>query len=809
MSAATRSGCCSARLSIVAAPMELPAATNLGSECASAMARASSAKRGHVICDMAQFAGGNGTVQQPIVKGDNFVSISSASPPSSTPSLMPVGNCDLRCWDPVRFSDGPELVRRAYMLEFQKAQKRNDLLVVEELAESPLLFAVPYQMLRLILRDRRHQLNLLRNLVYSFRESLLVDKSLELRVAQRGSGAGLQLVNQQGLDGSLGKSARSAGTGDLYETALLLLQNDDQQEQVVKWLDQHKEEMSEYVSDMEIALKVLEKATERGCVEADATRMKNKKGVDLGDSWDVDIDAKDAVKSGRPPLRKKKSKEPVWQLFSFKPSVAKGLKEFRFLATNLHMQHMYVSQRISKATTFSKGKARKSSRVTQKDIVYDTTTCGAPAAHVYGFKDGNGIRQLQNELKSFKMKSRTRSKRKSQNSALSERQEYLKSRLKSWTITKRLDVAWVQATTILVTTFCRKLDSILSLSDPTKISLILEQYYSCGFLISFESLLSTAGKESGMLGDMDAAVKKLREMRFRIIVEDEDTEEQDMDTPAGDLGSGEAESKATTPLREPKAHHSRVKYEAGIRLTAGSVQRKGRGVSEVVFNVHVLRRGASLPAVVDDGASVIQVVPILFSQGVNERQTAANLGLIGNTSLQAQINTESVGVLRKYFTSHQNFMKRHSSTSRRANHLISKSLSQADYAPKELELLLHRLVARVQQGAKIASKNIQILLLAQELTRAINAGRVTVCKSGKDRTAMSVTLEQSNLLGKRHGLPENFAGEMTTRFRRAGVRRDNVMKNIRRPNYAFNRFQLAMLPKEFQSPSGTYGETVS
>ena len=74
------------------------------------------------------------------------------------------------------------------------------------------------------------------------------------------------------------------------------------------------------------------------------------------------------------------------------------------------------------------------------------------------------------------------------------------------------------------------------------------------------------------------------------------------------------------------------------------------------------------------------------------------------------------------------------------------------------------------------------------LTRSLRGGRLTMCKSGKDRTSMSVTLEHGRLLRDHHGLDDAEATHAV------GVRRENVRRNMGSRCYAFNDAQQWFLP---------------
>jgi len=97
----------------------------------------------------------------------------------------------------------------------------------------------------------------------------------------------------------------------------------------------------------------------------------------------------------------------------------------------------------------------------------------------------------------------------------------------------------------------------------------------------------------------------------------------------------------------------------------------------------------------------------------------------------------------------------------------------------------------------------QLLHVAAALTRLLDGGRVTLCKSGKDRTAMSLTLEHALLLQREHGLDETAAVDALLVMRRHGVRRENVRQNTARRVFAFNWMQQKMLPEAYRPPEGS------
>ncbi|KAG7313012.1 hypothetical protein JYU34_000091 [Plutella xylostella] len=119
-----------------------------------------------------------------------------------------------------------------------------------------------------------------------------------------------------------------------------------------------------------------------------------------------------------------------------------------------------------------------------------------------------------------------------------------------------------------------------------------------------------------------------------------------------------------------------------------------------------------------------------------------------------------------------------------------------------LEEVMEALRAAVTRKA---SRDPDVLLLAAAATRQMNGIRFTSCKSAKDRTAMSVTIEQSAILAEQYHLADTEIGKAKDILRSEGCRRDNTFKNIGVRKYAFTKRQVAALPADYRPPPGTYG----
>ena len=220
--------------------------------------------------------------------------------------------------------------------------------------------------------------------------------------------------------------------------------------------------------------------------------------------------------------------------------------------------------------------------------------------------------------------------------------------------------------------------------------------------------------------------------------------------------------------------------------------------------------GPSTPARGADAAKLglpcdvmVRVHCVLATQGISEEQTFANL-FQTNTAEQERLNARCVEQLSAYHEQRTALLSPRKPPDASAPRSPGAT-GTTDEAPRDPQaarvgaLLVH---ARNLIRSPPDAKNVQLLHAVASLTRLLGGGRITVDDDGRDRAAMSLTLEHGRLL-QAHGLSPLEAEAAVRLMRRHGVRRDNARRNGEARLFDFNGVQLRMLPEGYAPPEGS------
>eukprot|EP00599_Poterioochromonas_sp_BG-1_P008165 CAMPEP_0173134596 /NCGR_PEP_ID=MMETSP1105-20130129/1387_1 /TAXON_ID=2985 /ORGANISM="Ochromonas sp., Strain BG-1" /LENGTH=1267 /DNA_ID=CAMNT_0014046427 /DNA_START=161 /DNA_END=3965 /DNA_ORIENTATION=- len=598
-------------------------------------------------------------------------------------------------------------------------------------------------------------------------------------------------------------------------------------------------------------------------------------------------------------------------------STWKKITIFQYCTTNLNL-HLLISKYFSFQEIHNNGDYDGSSR----NMHYvPTITLGCPAAHELKFSDG-GLRKIFIELPSFEQKlvwihalqyptmefiDKLMAEFPKESMiifgnkcAMNSKEEYANLLKRKIEISRRIDIVASQALGCAVQVV-RTICMLATIAQGNYFD-ILARSLKIGFVVMFESMLSTQGAELGMIEDLEIATLWLSLVSVRLVTVQPG--KKDSGHIVGDSPSVQTQRKHVSVDGKPVFYGTGdgvtvrrdttgrfvvdieiSSQEAAVVLDAlnymsGFDQRSTKVISA---KPHIPFAFAPNPHVVyatDETAprvyATVELFGIAFTQGVNEMQTLANLSSSRDVLKQVEINQASLTRLNEFYRSYRDsldfqltrrapemiealnamvpatnsatgssssfsnpsgqsiigtvntgpgslqpqksFIRRKSvrqslNTSHFGSSPSSEAVSQAVIQLKIKVLSFSdRLLDQLQEAVVVAQSNpydkhVDILLKSSSLIRQMAGVVCILCKSGKDRTSMGVTLEHTRSLVEDLGV---LNGQEVCQLMRAqGVRRMNVYANTGQPMFAFNQIQRRALPSCYRPPPGSHAGNIT
>lgn len=519
-----------------------------------------------------------------------------------------------------------------------------------------------------------------------------------------------------------------------------------------------------------------------------------------------------------------KRKEP----FAFRPSSSRGEMILSGIGFNVHVQSVSLS-------LFHVDSMNASTSPLYSTSSCHSITCGAPADHHRGFgpkgtearTTPGGLRRLEisrlnaaEQIKStqnallqavsqqFQSQKNLSGRRRvvRGNEKILQMRKEAKSLMEyfhniSWETAIRRGNVFSQALGIAVTCFLSHISDVVRMQNYNW----AELWKKYGFLISFEGLLSTAGKELGMIEDASVAISMLRMVSLVLISDD---------------NNRSTTSSSSVPVFESP-------YIRWVDITpsgSGSTQRYRVDIGlDPQYYIRLV------PPPLRDGA-IIQLYPVFFQMGVDIRQWGANAGMrvqattfspfipglttgtengdtetevdedevgIADNDILLALNLEALQKLNTYAHVVQPMSSNASSMTWEEANAQAQFRQSIHPSLSDLYELIRNSSAKMEHG---------VLDKAGAAVMQLGGGGVIFCKSGKDRTAMQVTYKESQFINRfisSDSAEDENVFDVASLIRLHGTRLPVCEKNVGQALYAFNSLQVKFMPPDLKPPPQT------
>lgn len=360
-----------------------------------------------------------------------------------------------------------------------------------------------------------------------------------------------------------------------------------------------------------------------------------------------------------------------------------------------------------------------------------------------------------------------------------------------------------------------------------------------GYLITFEGLLSSVGKELGMIEDASVAISMLRMVSVVLVPDDANTMAHSANNDTAD--------------RIPVPHSPYVRWVNLMHL-ASSQGPHSKSQYRLEIGVDHSYYKSRVPESLKNGATV-QFFPVLFQMGVDIRQWGVNAGRsvtsqikdkskgsgagmadfgdgdaldggdneptggsilddgdeddesgVADNEILMALNVEGCRKLNAY--AHATNPTSPGVTSALAPAPVFDSLEQ-DPQQVVQQLPIHPCLVSLSEAIRASAGKMEHSVLDRAATacQRLGGGSTVFCKSGKDRTAMQVTFKQAQFLqrfvGRKEGgtaledTPISYEAVFSkaTLMRMYGNRIPICEKNAGEPKFAFNPLQRKFMPE--------------